>query len=84
MIIVIPKEVKNNENRVSILPFRVEELSKCVHQIIIQSQAKIGSVFADAIYRDMGANIAGTPEEIYQQADIVIQAKEPQPEDVII
>ena len=65
MIIVIPKEVKNNENRVSILPFRVEELSKCVHQIIIQSQAKIGSVFADAIYRDMGANIAGTPEERY-------------------
>ena len=59
MIIVIPKEVKNNENRVSILPFGVEELSKCVHQIIIQSQARIGSVFADGMYRDMGANIAG-------------------------
>ena len=65
MIIVIPKEVKNNENRVSILPFGVEDLSKCVHQIIIQSQARIGSVFADGMYRDMGAKIAGTPEGRY-------------------
>ena len=64
MLIGIPKEVKNNENRISILPFGVEDLSKCVHQIIIQSQAGIGSGFTDDMYRNMGANIVDTPEEV--------------------
>ena len=47
MIIGVPKEIKNNENRVSMLPFGVEELSKSGHRILVEHNAGIGSGFTD-------------------------------------
>ena len=82
MIIGIPKEIKNNENRVSIIPFGVEDLSKSGHQIIIQSQAGIGSGFTDDVYKQAGGKIVDTPDEIFQKSDIIIKVKEPQSEEI--
>ena len=82
MKIGIPKEIKNNENRVSILPFGVEDLSKSGHQLIIQSDAGIGGGFTDDAYKDSGASIVKSPEEVFEQSDIIIKVKEPQPEEI--
>ena len=82
MKIGIPKEIKNNENRVSILPFGVEDLSKSGHQLIIQSDAGIGSGFTDDAYKDSGASIVQSPVEVFEQSDIIIKVKEPQPEEI--
>ena len=82
MILGIPKEVKNNENRVSMIPFGVEDISKCNHQCIVQSQAGIGSGFTNDQYKSAGAKIVNTPEEVYQRSDIIIKVKEPQPAEI--
>ena len=82
MVIGVPKEIKNNENRVSILPFGVEDLSKFGHKVIIQSQAGCGSGFADDDYKRAGAQIINSSENIFQQSDLIIKVKEPQPEEI--
>jgi len=82
MIIGVPKEIKNNERRVPIIPFGVEDLTKSGHQIIIQSQAGIGSGFTDDKYIAAGAKVIDTAEKIFEQSDIIIKVKEPQPEEV--
>ena len=82
MVIGVPKEIKNNENRVSILPFGVEDLSKFGHKVIIQSQAGCGSGFTDDDYKRSGAQIINSSENIFQQSDLIIKVKEPQPEEI--
>ena len=51
MVIGVPKEIKNNENRVSIIPFGVEDLKKYGHTILVQSQAGSGSGFDEESYQ---------------------------------
>ena len=82
MVIGVPKEIKNNENRVSILPFGVEDLSKAGHQLFIQSHAGIGSGFTDKAYQNAGAKIIDTSEEIFHNSDIIIKVKEPQSKEI--
>jgi len=82
MIVGIPKEIKNNENRVSMLPFGVEELSKSGHRILVEHNAGIGSGFTDEQYHAAGALIEGSANKIYNNADIIVKVKEPQPEEV--
>jgi alanine dehydrogenase len=65
MIIGIPKEIKNNESRVSILPFGVDDLVKSGHTIIIEKNAGLGSGFTDEIYKKSGAKIVDSAEEVY-------------------
>ncbi len=81
MIIGIPKEIKNNENRVSLLPFGVEDLSRLGHTVIVQSNAGVGSGFADDDYLKAGAKIVESPEEVFAHADMIVKVKEPQPEE---
>ena len=81
MLIGVPKEIKNNENRVSILPFGVEDLKNSGHEVLIQSQAGCGSGFDDKSYRESGAVIVDNPDEIFQRADQIVKVKEPQPEE---
>ena len=57
MIIGIPKEIKSNENRVSMLPFGVEELVKSGHRVVIESSAGVGSGISDDMYITCGAEI---------------------------
>jgi len=77
MIIGIPKEIKENENRVSLTPFGAEELVKSGNSVLIQSSAGIASGFSDENYTESGANILKTPEEIYSKADMIVKVKEP-------
>ena len=77
MIIGVPKEIKNNENRVGLTPAGVAEFKKNGHQVYIQATAGSGSGFEDDEYIAAGASILSTIEAIYEIADMIIKVKEP-------
>lgn len=77
MIIGVPKEIKNNENRVALTPAGVLELKKRGHEVYVQATAGIGSGFADEDYAKAGATILPTIEEVYAIAEMIIKVKEP-------
>lgn len=78
MIIGIPKEVKNNENRVSMTPAGAHSLIQKGHKVLIQKYAGVGSGFSDEDYLKVGAQILETSAEIFSQADMIVKVKEPQ------
>jgi alanine dehydrogenase len=77
MIIGVPKEIKNNENRVALTPAGVKEFRKKGHTVYIQKSAGEGSGFSDDIYVGAGAQILDTIEETYEKAEMIIKVKEP-------
>ncbi len=77
MIIGVPKEIKNNENRVALTPAGVAEFKKHGHQIYIQSTAGENSGFNDGAYVNAGAQILPTIEAVYEIAEMIIKVKEP-------
>lgn len=77
MIIGIPKEIKNNENRVGATPAGVKELVKHGHTVYVQHTAGEGSGFADEEYVDAGASILPTIEDVYGIAEMIVKVKEP-------
>ncbi len=77
MKIAVPKEIKDNENRVALTPAGVKELKKHGHTIFIQSTAGDGSGFADEEYKQAGAQLLPTLEDAYATGDMIIKVKEP-------
>lgn len=77
MIIGIPKEIKNNENRVGATPAGVKELVKHGHTLYVQHTAGEGSGFPDEEYVAAGAVILPTIEDVYAIAEMIIKVKEP-------
>ncbi|MCI4127705.1 alanine dehydrogenase [Bacillus haynesii] len=77
MIIGIPKEIKNNENRVAITPAGVVALKKSGHQVFIEQGAGLGSGFEDADYKAAGAEILAEAKDVWGKADMVMKVKEP-------
>lgn len=77
MIIGVPKEVKNRENRVSMVPGGVQVLVSAGHQVVIEKGAGIGAGIPDDRYEQMGAVILDTAEEVWAKADMIIKVKEP-------
>src|SRR5687768_1520101 len=77
MIIGVPKEIKNNENRVALTPGGVAEMKKHNHTVYVQATAGLGSGFADAEYVEAGAQILPTIEDVYSIAEMIIKVKEP-------
>ena len=77
MTIGIPKEIKNNENRVGMTPSGVAELVNRGHLVLVQHTAGEGSGFGDADYQEVGAQIVPTIEDVYAQADMIVKVKEP-------
>ena len=77
MKIGIPKEIKNNENRVGMTPAGVAELVKHGHKVMVEHTVGEGSGFADKDYVAAGAEIIPTAEEVYAQSDMIIKVKEP-------
>ncbi len=77
MIIGVPKEIKNNENRVSLTPAGTYELSKRNHTVYVQSTAGIGSGFSDEEYVEAGAKILPDIASVYEAAEMIIKVKEP-------
>lgn len=80
MRIGIPKEVKNNENRVAMTPAGVVNLAMHGHDVVIQTAAGTGSGFTDADYQAAGAQIVQSAEEAWAQ-EMVMKVKEPTPEE---
>ncbi|MDP5092480.1 MAG: alanine dehydrogenase [Polaribacter sp.] len=77
MKIGIPKEIKNNENRVGMTPAGVFALKKHNHTVYVQSTAGEGSGFLDKDYEDVGAIILSTIEEVYASSEMIVKVKEP-------
>jgi len=77
MIIGVPKEIKNNENRVGLTPAGVAEFRKHGHEVYVQSTAGLGSGFDDAEYQQAGATLLDTIAEVYAKAEMIVKVKEP-------
>ena len=71
MIIGVPKEIKNNENRVAMTPAGVMELVKNGHKVYVQHTAGLGSGIADEDYVEAGAEILPTIEDVYAAAEMI-------------
>ena len=79
MLIGIPKEIKNDEYRVGLLPVGAEELTRAGHRVLIEAGAGAGSGLSDDQYVRHGAELAATAEEVYGRAEMIVKVKEPQP-----
>ncbi|MBI1276288.1 alanine dehydrogenase [bacterium] len=79
MLIGVPKEIKNNEFRVSTSPAGVAELVHHGHQVIVETKAGHAIGFDDSQYQAAGAKIAASAEEVFARADMIVKVKEPQP-----
>ncbi len=77
MLIGVPKEIKNNENRVAVLPVGVATLIKNGHKVVVETSAGLGSGFSDADYKVAGAEIALSAKEVFSNADMIMKVKEP-------
>ncbi len=77
MRVGIPKEIKDNENRVGMTPSGVAELVRHGHEVFVQHTAGEGSGFPDAQYGAVGAVILPTMEEVYDKAEMIVKVKEP-------
>jgi alanine dehydrogenase len=81
MRIGVPKEIKNNEFRVAMTPAGVSLIQSSGHQVVVETNAGAGSGFSDDEYVAAGAKIARTAAEVWNEADMVLKVKEPQPEE---
>ena len=77
MIIGIPKEIKNNENRVAITPSGVSLLVNGGHEVLLENNAGVGSGFTNAEYVVAGAKVVETPAEVWNTAEMIMKVKEP-------
>jgi alanine dehydrogenase len=79
MIVGVPKEMKNNENRVALTPAGVRALCLAGHRVLIETQAGAGSGFSDEEYAAAGATMVPSADEVWAKADMIMKVKEPQP-----
>jgi alanine dehydrogenase len=77
MIVGIPKEIKDNENRVSTTPSGVSEYVSRGHTVLVERSAGVGSGFEDGEYAAAGAKIVDSHAQVFDQADMIIKVKEP-------
>ena len=81
MKIGVPKEIKQQENRVSLLPSAAYQLIKRGHRVFVEKGAGAGSGYLDADYQQAGVTLVDEHAEIFAQADLIIKVKEPLPEE---
>jgi alanine dehydrogenase len=79
MIIGVPKEIKDHETRVGLVPSGVAALREAGHEVMVETHAGEGSSLSDREYMQAGANIVQGPSEVWNKADLVVKVKEPQP-----
>ncbi len=77
MIIGVPKEIKEQEHRVALLPSAAYQLIKRGHRVLVESQAGAGIGFDDEDYREAGAEIISAHEDVFAAADMIVKVKEP-------
>jgi alanine dehydrogenase len=81
VIVGIPREVKDNEFRVAVTPEGVQELSRAGHDVLVETQAGIGSALADDAFSAAGATILPSADAVFERADMILKVKEPQPQE---
>lgn len=79
MTIGVPKEIKDHETRVGLVPAGVIALREAGHRVLVQRSAGEGSSIPDEQYEQAGAELVATAAEVWQRADLVVKVKEPQP-----
>jgi alanine dehydrogenase len=77
VLVGVPKEIKNNENRVAMTPAGVFELVNRGHQVLVETSAGIGSGFSNQDYLDAGAKIADSATQVWAEAEMIVKVKEP-------
>jgi len=77
MVIGVPKEIKEQEQRVALLPSAANQLIRHGHSVLVEKNAGIGSGYADEEYVKAGAEIADTAKEVFARADMIVKVKEP-------
>jgi alanine dehydrogenase len=81
MIIGIPKEIKQQEYRVALLPSAAYQLIKRGHRVLVETNAGAGAGYPDSDYTQAGAEILKSHTQLFETADLVVKVKEPQPEE---
>ncbi len=81
MIIGVPREVKDDEYRVGLVPAGVESLVAHGHQVLIEAGAGLGSGIRDEDYEEAGAKLVAVAEDVYSEADMIVKVKEPLPQE---
>ena len=84
MRIAVPKEIKNNENRVGLVPSGVQQLVQDGHEVFVQKNAGIGIGISDKMFTDAGATILNTLEDCFDKGEMIIKVKEPQPVEIAL
>jgi len=84
MKIAVPKEIKNNENRVGLVPSGVRQLVADGHEVYVQQNAGSGIGISDEEYIKAGAKIVATMEDAYATGEMIIKVKEPQPNEIAL
>jgi alanine dehydrogenase len=79
MNIGVPKEIKDHEYRVALLPSAAYQLAQRGHKVFVQAGAGLGAGYPDADYRQAGATVVESPEAVFGAADLIVKVKEPQP-----
>jgi alanine dehydrogenase len=84
MKIAVPKEIKNNENRVGLVPSGARQLVQDGHEVYVQHKAGMGIGISDEEYIKAGAKIVSTMEDAYSIGEMIIKVKEPQPNEIAL
>ena len=77
MLVGVPKEIKDNEYRVGIVPSTVRELADKGHRVVVESRAGAGAGFADSDYQAAGAEVVADSDAIFSRAELIVKVKEP-------
>ena len=79
MIIGVPKEIKEQERRIALVPSAAEQLTKRGHTVVVEKNGGVGSGYPDEEYKKAGAEIVDLAEDVFARADMIVKVKEPLP-----
>src|ERR1041385_5965768 len=79
MIIGVPKEVKDHETRVGLVPHGVAALREAGHEVLVETHAGEGGSLTDREYMQAGGHIVESAADVWSKADLIVKVKEPQP-----
>jgi alanine dehydrogenase len=77
VIVGVPKEIKEQENRVGLIPSGAHQLTKSGHTVLVEKNAGVGAGYLDGEYTAAGAKIIDSVDEVWRQADMIVKVKEP-------
>lgn len=79
MLVGVPKEIKSHENRVGLVPSSVREIIRAGSEVLVEKGAGLGIGISDDDYRNAGAEVVDTADDVFANAELIVKVKEPQP-----